>query len=155
MNITNFFVEDYTKFYTPSLTYRNIDLKELISKDMKTSTTSINYDSSLSNIGTELTEQSHECFYKDIVHTIRDRYQKVIEESGDFLVVECNILTKITYSIDREYREISDKNGKSNYFETQYLTYYKKGVGLIYVEGIDKEDIPSGYAYHVHTIEYK
>ena len=168
-NITNFFKGQLIEWYTPSLIYRHIDLNERISQGKETTTSSIDYDSEVTNIGTRLEETSHECYYKDIVHIIKDRYGKIVEKNGDFLVIACSVSTKETYTIYKEYRELSDRNGKSDYYGTNYLSYYKSGIGLIYEEGIEKStikpckkksqcmysDIPSGYSYHVHTIEYK
>lgn len=169
MNIRNFFEGQIIEPYTSNLTYRHIDLNELISKGKDTSTSTIHYNSGLLNIGTMLTATSHECFYKNIVHSIKDRNGNVIEENGDFLVVACNVSTKDTYTIDPEYREVDDRNGKSDYDESNYLSYYKKGVGLIYEKSTDRStikpcknksqciysDIQSGYVYHVNTIEYQ
>ena len=169
INITNFFEGQIIEPYTHNVTYRHIDLNERISQGKETTTSSIDYDSEVTNIGTSLKETSHECFLKDIVHSIKDSNGKIIEKDGDFLVIACSVSTKETYTIYKEHRELSDKNGKSDYFETNYLSYYKNGIGLIYDESIEKStikpckkksqcvysDIPSGYAYHVHTIEYK
>ena len=169
MNITYFFAGETIEPYTPKLIYRHIDINEPISEGKEIHTISLDYDSELQNIGTSLVETFHECFYKDIVHSIKDRNGNIIENDGDFLVVACNVATQETYTIYPEYREIDDRNGKSDYSETKYLSYYKKGVGLIYLEGVDRQttkpckhksqciydDFPSGYVYRINHVEYR
>jgi len=160
-NITNFFSDSAIAHYMPKSTYRYINLKELLSNDSEIKSHDLDN-------GKRITESSHECYYKSITDTITNRYDEIIENDGDFLVVECDIKTKETYNIDKEYRDVDDRNGKFDYTETKYLAYYKKGVGIIYVEAIDKtttkpckkinscqySDIPSGYGYHVKSIDY-
>jgi len=162
-NITNFFGDSNIHNYTPKSTYRYVNPQEFLSSNSETKSDTFGH-------GNTTIKSSHECYYQGITSMIKNINDKIIESDGDFLVVECDIETKITYYIDKEYREIDDRNGKYDYIKTKYLAYYKKGIGLIYEEGIDKETIepckgkglcqyddePTDYyGYHVNSIDYE
>lgn len=165
VNISGFF-EGYIEDLVDEKNYRYVDIGESLSSYEKSTISSLNdYTNDVLNIGTSTLDESYECFYKDITHNIKDTYNEVFKENGDFLVVECNKLRKVTYAIDKEYRDLSDKNGKSDYVTIKYLTYFEKGVGRIYDLSIENQTMETckknecqygdnyGWSYRVNSIE--
>jgi len=167
-NITNFFHEGQVQLLIPKTVYRHINEGELLSNNSEKHTTNIDYDSELKNIGTSTSEITSECHYKGLTNIIKNSNKEIIEKDGEFLVIACNKQTKETYNINKEYRDVDDRNGKFDYYERKYLAYYEKDVGFIYEEDTYKEtikpckkisscqynNISSYYNYHVNSIDY-
>jgi len=144
LNIQGFFQDSSGNFFgSNNVTYRHVDKGEVLFETKEDKISEYKYYDNGSDIviGTEHTEFSKKCIYKEVTNTVYNNYGKIEKDGSEFLVLECNNLTKTTYSIDREYRELEDIDGKAHYTESKSLTYYEKDIGYFAHYIVDKATI--------------